>query len=329
MSGSSSISPQRDRRRRTLGIAVAATVALFVLTLLAPASVDAFQLRDPTQKVDVTAAAAAGGGKSRPARTVFKDLPMRKIARIVHDIDPDERLDADGQPIDSDDEGDDSAADDSGQIAKPYAFEKVHSTHFDLPPARPVATLSQPDVEQDAEEAQEEAESTEQVSSVLDPVWQVAEVVGEWVPSTLLDDLDVSQWLQLFQRAPTTEPSDAASNEDATADDSSPGFWSYLDRKPFNILLKYIGQEHLLDRADTQAGDSAEEASAEQRQPLSVRHFENLLLTVPSFVPNYTNVANIECRRMGQIFQRQVRGEKLWALQSKCCRPITVTQMIC
>lgn len=314
-------SSQRRRCRRRLrpfGIVVAVTTALFMLTLLAPASVDAFQLRDPTQKVDVT---AAGGGKSRPVRTIYKDMPMRRITRIVHDIDPDERLDVDGQPIDSEDEGDDGS-EDSGQ-RETYAFEKVHSTHFDLPPPRPVTTLSQPDIEQEAEEAQEEAESGEQVSSVLDPVWQVAELVGEWVPSTLLDDLDVLQWLQMFQKTPADEPKDDASNEDATAEDSAPGFWSYLDRKPFNILLKYIGQEHLLDRADGNAANSAEDAtSAEQRQPLSVQHFEDLLLTVPSFVPNYTNVENMECRRMGQIFQRQVRGEKLWALQSKFSRTI-------
>lgn len=318
---SDSLQRRRCRRGlRPLGIVVAVTTALFMLTLLAPATVDAFQLRDPTQKVDVTA--AAGGGKSRPARTAYKDIPMRRITRVVHDIDPDEQLDVDGQPIDSDDESDDGS-EDSGQ-RETYAFEKVHSTHFDLPPPRPVTTLSQPDIEQDAEEAQEEAESSEQVSSVVDPVWQVAELVGEWVPSTLLDNLDVSQWLQMFQKTPAEEPKDSGSNEDATVEDSTPGFWSYLDRKPFNILLKYIGQEHLLDRADGDANSAEDASSAEQRQPLSVHHFENLLLTVPSFVPNYTNVENIECRRMGQIFQRQVRGEKLWALQSKFSRTIWV-----
>lgn len=52
-----------------------------------------------------------------------------------------------------------------------------------------------------------------------------------------------------------------------------------------------------------------------QRIEISPEDFESLLLRVPSFVPDYSRLKNGECRRQGQIFQRQLRGKRLWALQ--------------
>ncbi|XP_053699469.1 uncharacterized protein LOC128746446 [Sabethes cyaneus] len=52
-----------------------------------------------------------------------------------------------------------------------------------------------------------------------------------------------------------------------------------------------------------------------QRIEISPEDFESLLLRIPSFVPDYARLKNNECRRQGQIFQRQLRGKRLWALQ--------------
>ncbi|XP_055637420.1 uncharacterized protein LOC129776058 [Toxorhynchites rutilus septentrionalis] len=52
-----------------------------------------------------------------------------------------------------------------------------------------------------------------------------------------------------------------------------------------------------------------------QRIEISPEDFESLLLRIPSFVPDYSRLKNGECRRQGQIFQRQLRGKRLWALQ--------------
>ncbi|XP_065072840.1 uncharacterized protein LOC135697157 [Ochlerotatus camptorhynchus] len=52
-----------------------------------------------------------------------------------------------------------------------------------------------------------------------------------------------------------------------------------------------------------------------QRIEISPEDFESLLLRIPSFVPDYSRLKNNECRRQGQIFQRQLRGKRLWALQ--------------
>ncbi|XP_055540321.1 uncharacterized protein LOC129727001 [Wyeomyia smithii] len=52
-----------------------------------------------------------------------------------------------------------------------------------------------------------------------------------------------------------------------------------------------------------------------QRIEISPEDFESLLLRIPSFVPDYGRLKNNECRKQGQIFQRQLRGKRLWALQ--------------
>lgn len=331
-------------QRRRIWFSIACVTALFMLTLLPPV-VESFQLRDPKQK---DAGDGGGGGSiaagvsksAKPAaRTLFKDMPMRKIARIVKDIDPDPVRRAAEERDDGDDDDEENDDDDDDDSEEPFVFEKVHSTHFELreKPTPPVATLSQPDVEQDEAEAKEEAESGEQVSSVLDPLWQWTQDLDLLPDFDWLPDVDgVLDWLQALRQKEEAGGGKAKAKKDDETDkeDKDEGddglmstFWSYLDRKPFNTLLQYIDKDFLIKRKPRRDDDDDDDspdaggdragASSEKREPISVHHFENLLLTVPSFVPNYTNVASSDCRRMGQIFQRQVRGERLWALQSE------------
>lgn len=48
---------------------------------------------------------------------------------------------------------------------------------------------------------------------------------------------------------------------------------------------------------------------------ISPDDFDSLLRHLPSFIPDYIKVRNSECRSQGQIFKRQLRGQKIWALQ--------------
>ncbi|KAL6256883.1 hypothetical protein P5V15_011818 [Pogonomyrmex californicus] len=48
---------------------------------------------------------------------------------------------------------------------------------------------------------------------------------------------------------------------------------------------------------------------------ITLSEFNDAILRVPTFVPNFTNVENPECQQHGKIFLRQLRGYKLWALQ--------------
>lgn len=48
---------------------------------------------------------------------------------------------------------------------------------------------------------------------------------------------------------------------------------------------------------------------------LAKKEFEKLILNLPSFVPNYAKVRNPECQKQGEVFQRQLRGQRIWALE--------------
>lgn len=290
-------------RRHRLSWFVLLVVFVFGCSCIQPS--DAWKLRDLTQPKDALTSA------TKSSKTMYKEMPMRKIARIVKDI---ESKDEDENGDGGDQEDGDEAADEV-----PYAFEKVHTTHFDLL-LKPVAKLSQPDVEMEEEEVHEEAESSDQVTSFLDPLLQLTSSI---LPQSNSDEPGWWEWLRSIRKSEEEksqhkQKADQEPEVDAS-DDDSPSWWSYLNRIPFKMIYDFLvtNVQSIREAVEQDVQDAAAEPSAadEPRQVLSPQHFENLLLSVSSFVPNYTNVESIDCRRMGQIFQRQVRGQKLWALQ--------------
>lgn len=294
-------------RRHRLSWFVLLVVFVFGCSCIQPS--DAWKLRDLTPQKDALTGAPIA---AKSSKTMYKELPMRKIARIVKDI----------ESKDEDEDADESDKEDESEAGEehPYEFEKVHSTNFDLP-LKPVAKLSQPDVELEEEEEKEEAESGDQVSSFLDPL---LELTSSILPQTDPDEPGWWEWLRSLRKSEEEKMQNKKKNDEETETDSStdgesPSWWSYLNRIPFKLIYEFLvtNVQSIREAVEQEAVESATEAAEAEppREPLSPQHFENLLLTVSSFVPNYTNVENIDCRRMGQIFQRQVRGQKMWALQ--------------
>ncbi|KOX77155.1 Nose resistant to fluoxetine protein 6 [Melipona quadrifasciata] len=52
----------------------------------------------------------------------------------------------------------------------------------------------------------------------------------------------------------------------------------------------------------------------------TLARLNDAILRVPTFVPNFTAVENLECQQHGKIFLRQLRGYKLWALQNSSAK---------
>ena len=50
---------------------------------------------------------------------------------------------------------------------------------------------------------------------------------------------------------------------------------------------------------------------------MTLTQLNEVLLNVPTFVPNFTAAEDPICQQHGKIFLRQLRGYKLWALQSE------------
>lgn len=296
-------------RRHRISWFVLLVVFVFGCSCIQPSH--AWKLRDLTPQKDALTGTPIA---AKSSKTMYKEMPMRKIARIVKDTNSKDE-DEDGVDGDQQEDG-------GGDVEETtYAFEKVHSTHFDLP-LKPVAKLSKPDVEMEEEEEKEEAESGDQVSSFLDPLLEITSSI------LLKSDPDEPGWWEWLRSLRKTEEdnmqhkkkNDEPSAADETIDVDSPSWWSYLNRIPFKLIYEFLvtNVQSIREAVELDVIEAAQETSeaAEQpREPLSSQHFENLLLTVSSFVPNYTTVESIDCRRMGQIFQRQVRGQKMWALQ--------------
>lgn len=126
-------------------------------------------------------------------------------------------------------------------------------------------------------------------------------------------------------RETTTE----SEEENVSAAESSGESWlDYFNRWPFNSLFpigkppkpismpKTSSTKSSRKRATSAAADSAgDEGSLEET--MSQESFDTLIRTLPNFVIKPSEVSNAECRQQIQIFERQLRGHKLWTLQSK------------
>lgn len=269
--------------------------AIIAMTLSLVDVSNGWKLRELTQKNDEN--------KVLPKKPIFRDMPMKKVVKIEA-INNDEsvnnkELDDDATTNDEDD----------------FTFEKVHTTHFDVP-IKPVITLTNPDVEQEEEERIEVSDDTEKVASWLShlPNFHLfSETVVNESSKQDEEDNEPSTYFGWITRA-KNKLIDISTDED-TAGAEEIDWFSYL--KSFNILTELlISDDANGDNDDSKNHKKSDELVPEKREPLTTQSFENLLLTIPSFIPNYTKISDIDCKRMGQIFQRQVRGQKLWALQS-------------
>lgn len=266
---------------------------LLILTIITVtlSLVDAWKLRDLSQKNDEN--------KLLPKKPIFRDIPMKKIVKIEKI-----KVSSDESTHSSEDNGVETADDEN------FTFEKVHSTNFDLP-LKPVITLSSPDVEQEEEERVEEADEEKKVASWFSHLPNF-NIFSEKVESSSQNEEETESntlsryfgWLI-----------GATDDKDADGDDDGIDWFSYL--KSFNFLTELlISVDDSNPNNNNKHRNKLDELINEKREPLTTEAFENLLLTIPSFIPNYSKISDIDCRRMGQIFQRQVRGQKLWALQS-------------
>ncbi|CAL7949192.1 unnamed protein product [Xylocopa violacea] len=68
-----------------------------------------------------------------------------------------------------------------------------------------------------------------------------------------------------------------------------------------------------VERSDK--GESKVKTKTHVEAPFTLSDLNDAILRVPTFVPNFTAVENVECQQHGRIFLRQLRGYKLWALQ--------------
>lgn len=139
--------------------------------------------------------------------------------------------------------------------------------------------------------------------------------------STLLnsDKEESSEEIKFRPIGDEDDDDSSSSKENAKKPKKDSKFVQMLNQSPLNSLFKSddLPEEASISTDPKKVKKLQQTPSkvVKQRIEISPEDFESLLLRIPSFVPDYSRLKNNECRRQGQIFQRQLRGKRLWALQ--------------
>lgn len=278
---------------------------------------DGFKLRDLTES-------GKSGDKNKVTakKNVFKDAPMKKITKIVKILDDEVYEDS-------------TVEDDANHNQKDavFIFEKVHKQHFDVT-KRDIKTAMQRDDEGDDKE---NVEIEEYKINLFGGLFNVDESKAA---DKTFDDHKIEESTGFFNFFRNLRKIEAEVDIKIDGDEKpsefieeSKGWLSYLNRMPFNLIYNFNittnveGEEVIPTYGEKPKHNKAifvedEETDDEikhvkPKEPMNMDTFDRLLLEIPSFTPNYSKIQNIDCRRHGQIFQRQLRGQKNWALQSK------------
>lgn len=166
---------------------------------------------------------------------------------------------------------------------------------------------------EEAVEAKEKQIDEQTVSEI-----DVDETDADEVPAASDEKNTIPNWKQFLMKTPLNSflhlDGDEKSQDDD--DDAEQEKTLQVESKPVKSAEPKIKMEATAKNPNKNAtGEPKKAAKGKQKIAVSPEDFEKLLLNLPSFVPNYTRVQNLDCRRQGQIFQRQLRGQKLWALQ--------------
>lgn len=86
-----------------------------------------------------------------------------------------------------------------------------------------------------------------------------------------------------------------------------------------------VDKEESVTKSDSKEARVQHLSEALVRRNLLQSEFEDFYAFFPTFAPNFSRIHNPECRRHGQILLRQLRGTKIWALNSKY---ITIIKII-
>ncbi|KNC25327.1 hypothetical protein FF38_02523 [Lucilia cuprina] len=139
--------------------------------------------------------------------------------------------------------------------------------------------------------------------------------------------IDWIMWLGERTGRLRADPTESEEENVSAAESSGENWLDYFNRWPFNSLFpigkppkpismpKSSPTKSSKKRSDTSAGGGSDGDDASLEQAMSQESFDILIRTLPNFVMKPSEVSETECRQQLQIFQRQLRGHKLWTLQ--------------
>jgi hypothetical protein len=212
-----------------------------------------------------------------------------------------------------------------------FIFKKVRKEHHVIHKREPTPSAETESVEQEEEEEEEDEEidssESKKKTSFFDALkfWktesseeqeQIADEEEASCSEKFEKGFPLFQWLKDYIKGQKSEEAPAPVSEPVTT--SPPSFLS-------TVMDTVKVFQSTVSKAATVMSETATENLKfslfdENYEPtpksvITYEEFQKLLLQLPSFVPNYTNIFNIDCKRQGQIFERQLRAHKTWTLQ--------------
>jgi hypothetical protein len=290
--------------------------------------VDAFKLGEYAKSVKKSDATTQ---QTFAKKTTFNDFSSKKKV-LKRELFDDEETEYEGEQVSEEDVvsvevgGNESLEEDEEES---FIFKKVRKEHHVIHKREPTPSAEAESVEQEEEEEEEENDSSEnkKKTSFFDSLkfWKTEsseeqEEIADEEEASCSEKFEkgfpLFQWLKDYIKGQKSEETPAPVSEPVTT--STPSFLS-------TVMDTVKVFQSTVSKAATVMSETATENLKfslfdENYEPtpksvITYEEFQKLLLQLPSFVPNYTNIFNIDCKRQGQIFERQLRAHKTWTLQ--------------
>lgn len=240
----------------------------------------------------------------------FKFHKLKKVDLADYEADDNNDDDDDEGPVKDDDEDDDNDDENNSENDEDDNEDDDDDNGSEEGPKKKSRSIFKMILDEEEREEAEEAKRDSDDDS--DGFFSFSWIWGSEEKKTKKekDSNGIINWLRSWRKSSKEDSDDDDGEDDDSPPKESKSWLSYLNRWPFNVLVPFGKSKKIrLPKCDDTSGDSGTE-------PLSQEHFESLLHTMPGFVVNVQKVSDPECRQQLKVFHHQLRGNKLWPIQS-------------
>ncbi|XP_078037167.1 uncharacterized protein LOC144470165 isoform X2 [Augochlora pura] len=282
--------------------------------------------------------AEESGFRNKEARS-FKE--PKKSSAIDEDDDKEQEIDEESES--EDDDEDDEEIEEKVVTAPPVKLEKVRYADKDRSVESPSTVKPKVEIKPQAPK-REEPRKVEAVKKQADTAKRPTEVpakspetpkkvepVKVTKPEVESTKPKATPKLEIKQDAAAVVPPSREKARESEGKDLVPARTEEKQKQPLKVKPKEQPPQPAKKKVETTVSpkvappkpaktkrhdnDPIERTKVRGDAAFTLPELNDMLLRVPTFVPNFTAVENFECQQHGKIFLRQLRGRKLWALQ--------------
>lgn len=270
----------------------------------------------------------------------FKSKPKETVDENDSKENSDESAEADDDVNDDENDNDDDDEDEEeDEEEKKPLLSEIFDKFKDFLEAREKKSKVVEETDDNSDETNDGADDDDDDNTPSSSAKQIESVEPERTPDSKIKISIRETFNKIFNRKPFNLILDFDdSDEVQTFEDSEEDEINYQrllkeerdqEREHTEQLIKQNSEEEAVKHEAIEAEGEAQTSESKSLKPsypkrekktkeqahLAKREFEKLILNLPSFVPDYSKVKNPECQKQGEVFQRQLRGQRIWALE--------------